>query len=291
MNTVTRKLKHNIKYLKMERALLRSTIKKQERIVVGCIAISIVAIMATLGYTISLNMRIDQEQAKNAELTNTVSELKAEQVELTDYLAAMTATAIELEEENRDLISDNTQLAKEWDEMDAQLVEWRERTELYDKYEYAIIRNDGTRTDINYDDFRYLEDIAKENGISQDGIDLCLSFVMAESNGIEKAANPSSSARGYGQLLSSTGRTAWTKLMGRTEPYDHNSMALDGRTNLEMTMMTIDYLDEYYHGNATSVVTSYRGAWVQSYVDKLNRYLARGTTPCSVATLKIHDTL
>lgn len=291
MNTVTRKLKHNIKYLKMERALLRSTIKKQERIVTGCIAFAIFTMIATLCYIGTLKVKISQEQAKNAELTNTVSALQAEQLELTDYLTAMAATAIELDNENKDLISDNTQLAKEWDEMDAQLTEWSERAELYDKYEYAIIRKDGSRTDINYDDFRYLEDIAEENGISQDGIDLCLSFVMCESNGYEDAANPSSSARGYGQLLTGTGRFAWNNLMGRTEKYDHNTIALDGRTNLEMQMRYIGYLDQYHNGNTRSVITSYCGGWNQDYVNELDRYLARGTTPCSVSSLQIHDTL
>jgi len=282
------RLKQNIRFMKSERRINQKVIKAQKYVIL-LLLMALVLTVGVLSLKITnLSGTIDQLRREKTVLLSSNTKLYDQFLEENLYLTAMSNVAYQLEEENQILIDDNLSLASDFDVLNQDYQELSEREELYDKYEFAIIRSNHTRTDIRYEDFKHLEEIAEEEGISQDGIDLCLSFVMNESNGLEKAANANSSARGYGQLLSSTGRFCYTSLMGHNS-YNHEVIALDGPTNLEMSLRYLAYLDEYNHHNAVAVVRSYCGGWNDAYVAKLNRYLSRGTTPTSVQTLRIHD--
>ena len=282
------RLKQNIRFMKSERRINQKVIKAQKYVIL-LLFVALVLAVGVLSLKITnLNGTVDQLRREKTVLLSSNTKLYDQFLEENLYLTAMSNVAYQLEEENQILIDDNLSLASDFDVLNKDYQELSEREELYDKYEFAIIRSNHTRTDIRYEDFKHLEEIAEEEGISQDGIDLCLSFVMNESNGLEKAANANSSARGYGQLLSSTGRFCYTSLMGHNS-YNHEVIALDGPTNLEMSLRYLAYLDEYNHHNAVAVVRNYCGGWNDAYVAKLNRYLSRGTTPTSVQTLRIHD--
>lgn len=282
------RLKQNIRFMKSERRINQKVIKAQKYVILLLLMALVLAVGVLSLKITNLNGTVDQLRREKTVLLSSNTKLYDQFLEENLYLTAMSNVAYQLEEENQILIDDNLSLASDFDVLNQDYQELSEREELYDKYEFAIIRSNHTRTDIRYEDFKHLEEIAEEEGISQDGIDLCLSFVMNESNGLEKAANANSSARGYGQLLSSTGRFCYTSLMGHNS-YNHEVIALDGPTNLEMSLRYLAYLDDYNHHNAVAVVRSYCGGWNDAYVAKLNRYLSRGTTPTSVRTLRIHD--
>ena len=135
-----------------------------------------------------------------------------------------------------------------------------------------------------------MEDIAEELGLTQDAVDLALSFVMCESHGDEKAYN-ASGASGLGQLMPGTGSYVWNNLMPEEivqgREYDHSTIPFDGSLNLEMQLRLLANLDNK-HKSTTKVVTSYCGGWMDGYVEKLNSYLSEGPTPTTVQTMSIH---
>ena len=280
-------LKQNIRFLKRERRIIYRTIAFQKYVILFLVLVIVVMSGLFCMKINSLNGQIDLVNNQKSLLTEANLRLAQWRMESEYYLKIMCNVAYQLEDENQQLVKDNELLMEEYDELNTDYDELAEREELFDKYEFAIIRSNHTRTDITYENLKHLEQIAKEEGITQDGIDLCLSFVMNESNGIEKAANAVSSARGYGQLLSSTGRFCYTELMGNRS-YNHNVDALDGDKNLEMTIRYLAYLDDC-KPNTAAVVRSYCGGWNEAYVAKLNRYLSKGPTPVTVNTMKIHE--
>lgn len=150
---------------------------------------------------------------------------------------------------------------------------FEQREELFDKYEYAIIRSDeGTRTDITYGHLIDLEEIAKEKKIDTD---LILSIVMVESDGNEKETSNESTARGFGQFLIGTGEFTYENLM-KAGSYDH-SYALNGKTNLTMMVYYIDWLRKIHDGNIYKMIKNYRGedgAILEDYISRINKYLS-----------------
>lgn len=282
--------RRTLMYLKREQMLAEDTIKVQRFLIISLIGIILALVII---YTDELSIVSKQIKATELEtviLSNEITALNVSVNELTNNLAIMTQVSIELEEENNSLISDNRSLASEWDEIYTQLETLQSRAELYDKYEY-VINYAGKRTDVKYSDLKHMEDIAKELGLTQDAVDLALSFVMCESHGDETAYN-ASGASGLGQLMPSTGKYAWNNLMPENitlgREYDHSTMPFNGSLNLEMQLRYIANLDNK-HKSTTKVVTSYCGGWMESYVEKLNNYLAKGPTPTTVQTMKIHE--
>lgn len=279
-------LNRTVMYLKREQMIAEDTIKVQKFIITVLAGVLMAVIIVMSSNYMQVNKMLDESQAHNNELFDEVTTLSASVNELTKDLTAMTQVSVTLEQENNSLINDNRALADEYDDVYNELVAMQERKELYDKYEYAIIYG-GKRTDVKYGDLKHMEDIASELGLTEDAIDLCLSFVLNESRGNEKAYNPSG-ASGLGQLMPGTGRFVWNNLMDNNgESYDHSTIPFDGSTNLEMSLRYIAYLDNK-HGSATKVVTSYCGGWMESYVNSLNVHLAKGPTPTTVQTMKIH---
>lgn len=277
-----------IAYLKRERMLAEDTISVQRFLIIGLLGIILALIIVFSDELNTTTKQLKATEIESLKLTEEINTLTTSMNELTNNLSIMTQVSIKLEEENNSLISDNRSLAAEWDEIYAELSKMQKRSELYDKYEY-VINYGGQRTDIKYSDLKHLEDIAEELGLTQDAIDLTLSFVMCESGGDEKAYN-ASGASGLGQLMPGTGRYAWNNLMpysitqGLT--YDHSTIPFNGSLNLEMALRYIAHLDNV-HGSAVKVVTSYCGGWSEGYVNKLNRYLAKGPSPTTVQTLRI----
>lgn len=217
-------------------------------------------------------------KSENESLTEELQSVSEEFNTVSTLLADVSEIAVTLDSDNIQLKEDNMKLQEE-------LISYQEKEELYNKYDYAIFREDGTRTDITYENLKTLEELTAEKGMTEESNQLILSIAMTESRGIETAENSTSTATGYGQFLSSTGKFVYTELMGN-DSYKHSEIAKNGETNLEMMVHYIDYLDIKYGGNMTAVIDEYRGLHDESYMAKINKYLAK--KDLSLASINIH---
>lgn len=176
----------------------------------------------------------------------------------------------------------NTELKGIVSEQEEELIVYRSREELLDKYEYALY-HDGKKTDITYEQIISLQEYCEEKGYSNDMVDLVLAIAMKESTGNSQAYNKSSGATGYGQFLNSTAKFVYTKLQGN-ENYTHD-VSLDGETNLKMVADYMDYLTNYYGGSVPKAINSYRGCYDKGYISIINKYL--GYNGLSLNTIRI----
>lgn len=190
-------------------------------------------------------------------------------------ITALTEMVTALDEQSKALAISN-------EEYYNKIQEYESREELLDKYEYCITREDGSRTDITYDQLINVEKLSKEKGIDTD---LIMSIVMVESSGKEKASSSSgSTARGYGQFLKGTGEYVYEDIM-ENGTYDH-SMAYDGDTNLTMMVHYLDHLTDINDGDLYASLRNYRGKGgevLNNYINKIDGYL--GTKGKSVSML------
>ena len=122
--------------------------------------------------------------------------------ELNSKIENLTAGIVELDKENISLVESNNTYYKEFSTL-------RERAELYEEYEYALMYN-GERTDITYDQLKTGITICEESGVDPH---LLFAFIMAESRGVETAKNANSTATGYGQLLNGTAKFVYEDLL------------------------------------------------------------------------------
>lgn len=175
----------------------------------------------------------------------------------------LTTIAQTLDEQNQSLVQSNQEYYEE-------LEKFRQREELYDKYEYSLYSG-RTRTDITYDQLLFLEDLLKDSTINDQ--DLILSWIMTESGGKEDARNSESTAKGYGQFLDGTSKFVYTSLLNRDD-WNPN-VALNGYINLEMMITYIDYLYEVNNGDLYEIMRDYRGKRdITNYIAKIDSYLA-----------------
>ena len=269
-------------YLRMKKKIIkqRGNLRIQSFMLKLCVMI-IIALSAVnlinIRITDSMNDQIISMKTSYDSLEKEHNELLNQFDYVSNLLTEVSDIAVQLDEDNQTLLSTI-------EEQKQTISSYEEREELFDKYEYAIIRKEnGSRTDITYDNIRTLENLSQEKGLNEEAVDLVLSLAMVESGGTEKARNNSSSAKGYGQILSSTGQFVYTKLMGNSS-YNHE-LALDGETNLTMTMELVNYLDEKFKGNWNIAINSYRGEYDDSYRKKVNRYLSYSNL--SLSSLKL----
>lgn len=207
---------------------------------------------------------------KNEELTKENIYLNAENMELVSKIDLYFDTALYFADASYAMDETNANLKEMISYQKEELVAYRSREELFDKYEYALYYG-GARTDITYGQIISLQEYCQEKGYSNDMVDLVLAIAMKESTGHEKAYNQST-ATGYCQLLDSTAKFVYTKLEGN-ETYTHDD-ALDGEKNLKMCADYIDYLYNYHGKSVPKAIDSYRGAHVQSYINTINKYLS-----------------
>lgn len=242
---------------------------------IAIIALSIYAIFVS-GYSFNLSKAYgdiaDQKLGVENELQEVTTEYETLTVEydsmtdkyktISDSLVALTDTIEELEEINESLVESNNVYYEE-------LQKFSEREELFDKYEYAIYTHDNQRTDITYDRLKTAESLCEEKGVD---IDYLLSTIMVESGGNEKAKNKLSSATGFGQLVRGTGTYVYETVMGNGKGTYNHSLALDGDTNIAMTIEYIGYLQDR-NPNMYEVCQDYRGVKDNTYVNKIDNYL------------------
>ena len=208
---------------------------------------------------------IEYNYSKDAE---TYEKLNSEVKDLMD-------TVTELDSQNKKLSKENKQMHKDLDK-------YEKRSELFDKYEYAIYHG-KKRTSFTYSQLQLAEDIMKDKGMDAN---LLLAIAMTESGGNEKIQSKVSSAKGYGQFLSGTGKFVYEDLM-KAGTYNHN-YALNGSTNIKLMANYLKYLQQ----RKTSVygmIESYRGVKnCTGYMNKINSYLVQGGTSLEKINNKIY---
>lgn len=151
-----------------------------------------------------------------------------------------------------------------------ELNELRTRSELYDKYEYAIMTEHGIRTELKYQEVKLGEDLMVEKGYNPH---LLFGTIMVESSANPEAVNETSDATGYGQFLDSTAEFVWNDLLG----YDgyYSEIRKDGPSNI---LMMAEYYDYLYStkGSTFEVIKQYSGNITNEgayrYLSKINDY-------------------
>ncbi len=234
----------------------------------------IIAVGSVLGL-LTLSSMYGAQVYANSQLEKTVAEQKVTiDSQSKDLLLAaveidqLSVVAGELDEQNSELVT--TLKAQE-----TELEELRERKELYEKYDYAFVREDGSRTDIEYDDIKSLEELAEEQGLGEDAVALVLAISRNESQGYAKVKNPKSSAAGLCGLLNSTAKYSYETLLANGKGSYKSEYVYDTLTNLEMALAYVAYLKDNTSSNYELLV-AYRGddndaSWfrkIQKYTGK-----------------------
>lgn len=149
----------------------------------------------------------------------------------------------------------------------------RARKELYNKYEYAVLDEEGKRTNLTYEEIELGEQLMKEKGYDPH---LMFGTIMVESNGNPNDVNSQSGATGYGQFLDETARFTWITLMDN-KSY-HSDIRKDGTSNIKMMASYYDYLYNKF-GNTFGVIKSYSGnstdSGAQRYLNRINKYTTK----------------
>lgn len=278
------RMKRRVSSVRQENQSLRFKLTACLIGMVGLFVVSVVSI-ATLvvdNYSLRNDLTVASEKydtlmADNQSLIAENQSLSSTYNDAVLILSDVSQIAYQLDQQNRTLNDDlNDALEK--------IKQYESREKLFDSYEWALFREDGSRTDISYNDIITLEELVDEKDLSDDTVDLVLAMAMTESNGNANARNVSSSAVGLGQFLSGTGRFVYTSLMGN-DVYNHQETASDSETNLEMMVYYLEYLDVKNNHNIERVISCYRGIESPSYKYKINSYLAKNDL--SLATIDI----
>lgn len=278
------RMKRRVSSVRQENQSLRFKLTACLIAMVGLFVVSVVSI-ATLvvdNYSLRNDLTVASEKydtlmADNQSLIAENQSLSSTYNDAVLILSDVSQIAYQLDQQNRTLNDDlNDALEK--------IKQYESREKLFDSYEWALFREDGSRTDISYNDIITLEELVDEKDLSDDTVDLVLAMAMTESNGNANARNVSSSAVGLGQFLSGTGRFVYTSLMGN-DVYNHQETASNSETNLEMMVYYLEYLDVKNNHNIERVISCYRGIESPSYKYKINSYLAKNDL--SLATIDI----
>lgn len=244
---------------------------------VFCVA-CVVYIMYLSGVILTKDLSLSRTISENEKLQNEYEQIENENKELQNQLAEISSISVDLDEQNKKLVD-------QINETNSVLKRYEEREELFDQYEFAIIRQDKSRTDIKYSDIDTLESLALAKNMGPDAVDLVLAFAMNESEGYSKVKNPHSTATGLCGLLAGTAKYTYEIEMGNGKGTYHHSMAYDGTLNLKMSLYYIDYLAKNNGRSTLKTIYSYRGATDQPYMIKLDRRLS--TEGKSIYTIRI----
>lgn len=257
--------KRRIKRLSEQNSFLRRTSN-------ALIWITILLLLITVGTIIGCSIVIGKQKIDIVNLSKENIQLAKESKSISDSYNALSELMVDTSKLSVDLDLENTELKERLNELEASLNVFYTRSELYDKYDWAITRSDGSRTDIKYDQLLTLEELIKEKGMEPETLDLVLAIAMVESNGVENAKNPESTASGFGGFLNSTGKFVYTELMNN-DSYNHSKVSMNGDDNLQMIVYYLDYLNDIYDGDLNEVIRNYRGLDSPSYKAQLNSLL------------------
>lgn len=192
--------------------------------------------------------------------------------QLKDRCIDLEDTANEIIETDKKLLQSYEELKDLTDSMDIYIKDMETRLKYYEDYQVFMYDTSGIRTDCTYEKLEYLESLIKDKSV--DNLAFYCSWIMIESEWHADCKNPTSSATGLGQFLSSTGKYTYETLMGNGEGTYNHSLALQYDTNLEMTTTYIEYLMECYNGDLKRSIDNYRGFHDTPYLNRFNHYLS-----------------
>lgn len=247
----------------MKAKQMRKKLKLQKNIIIvtvsSCIAMAI-AIIVLMNSAINMNNKYEKLSSDYNNLKqSTNSEIFQKDIDI----QVLRSTINELNKELESVSKTNKSYVDELNEL-------RSRKELYDKYEYAVLDEEGKRTDLKYEEIKLGEELMLEKGFNPH---LMFGTIMVESNGNPLDVNKSSGATGYGQFLDETARFVWTKLMNNNN-YSPE-IRKHGESNIKMMAEYYDYLYST-KGNTFDVVKQYSGnstdAGAQRYLNRINNY-------------------
>lgn len=269
------KIRKQMKQLTAEssKVILAKLLKDMSSLVTGVCAITcfmlIGVVLVLEGENLALKKKISSQINYNTELENRVANLESELKNQKTEYEKLAKVSVDLDTQNKELVDQINSQNEELEKLEA-------RAELYDKYEYAIVREDNTRTDITYEEIDTLESLAKERNMGEDAVTLVMAIAMNESDGIEDAKNPESTATGFGGLLAGTAEYIYETEMDNPEgSYNHKVMAKDGELNLEISLCLVDYLADLNDRNPIKTVNDYRGIKDKTYLSKLDKNLLK----------------
>lgn len=198
----------------------------------------------------------DENTILNQRITNIITEKNKIITDLNDTIKELDIQIQNVSNTNKSYVDELTEL--------------RTRSELYDKYSYAIINEMEERTELTYEEIKLGEQLMREKGYDPH---LMFGTIMVESGGDPDAINESSGATGYGQFLNSTAEFVWSKLLGKGN-YDPEVMK-DGVSNIQMMAEYYDYLYST-KGDTFSVIKQYSGnatdEGAMNYLAKINSF-------------------
>lgn len=246
-----------------------------------------IAMLAYMVLFIVIGLLVIENRDLKNEIAELTTEYEQELIKVSkDYESVIDSKNCEIEERDLKIVSLGrtiNNLGEVINEIDDQITEvaninkeyvdelttLRNRSELYDKYEYAIMY-DGERTELTYAEIELGEQLMHEKGIDPN---LMFGTIMVESRANPDAVNSKSGATGYGQFLNSTARWVWTDLMGNKNYY--SDIRKNGEANIQMMAEYYDYL--YSVNNSTlKVVKCYSGnetdEGASEYLAKVNNF-------------------
>ena len=232
----------------------------------------LVIIVAMVFQLIKKNKEISKLTEKNIELQELqrVNDLYKDQMSaVADLVQGLDNCIIELDQANREL-------EIKYNSLVTLLNHYQKREELYNKYEWALIY-DGNRTDIEYESILTLEKMAADNRYGTDAVALTLALAIQESHGIADAKSSTSTATGLGQLIYSTAKYSYEKLLGNGDDTYKREYAFDPNTNLQMALAYINAIahDPNVNGDPIKVIDQYRGLHSPAYIEGVRKLLDR----------------
>jgi soluble lytic murein transglycosylase-like protein len=233
---------------------------------------TILAVASMIGLFVFASLYFE-ERINNVELSAKI-ENQNDTINMIRYVAENEKdTIVRLSKVAAELDKENTKLVQTLESQDEELSTYREREELYNLYEYALVRDDESRTDISYEDIKTLEELSIEKGLGKDAVGTVLAISVNESSGYANVKNKKSSAAGLCGLTKGTAKYIYENELGNGDgSYDH-SYAYDATTNLQISLAYIAYLKNEYGENNDKILQAYRGEPDAAYVNKLCKLL------------------
>lgn len=207
------------------------------------------------------------------EYENKIEENDNELYAAIDNMTELETTAKEINEINKDLLKKNKESNDLLDTMSTYIQSLETELKYYKDFEVFMFDTSGKRSDCTYEYLEYLDSLIKEKSVNN--LAFYCSWIMIESEWHHDDKNPKSSASGFPQFLSGTGKWVYEELMGKGKgTYNHKIHPFEPLTSLEMMVTYVEKLMEQHKGNLHKVIDSYRGLHDTPYLNRFNHYLA-----------------
>lgn len=264
MDNLTRRLKVTNRTLRRKVSTLKAFLALNVIIAVSLL-VTLIIVSSSLITTKYKNSVLEEKLAQTEDINRVLADSSKEK---DDTIEKITKVAAELDSQNKELVTT-------LDTQNEELESLREREELYDKFEYALVREDGSRTDITYENIKSLYELAKEYDLGSDAVKVVLAISMNESQGYKDVKSSQSTASGLAGLTAATAKYSYETLLGNGANTYKKAYVFDGEKNLQMSLAYIAYLKDTTNGSTVSILNGYRGLYDPGYINKISEYLGK----------------